>query len=94
MSEFPLQQEGVGDLKGYHHVERIKDSKVPLWLARLAYVAYHKHWPEQSLETLAKRGGFGPREFVWLLLGANDGEWDKVNSLFEQARELEKGDKG
>lgn len=89
LKEFPLQQECVGDLKGYHHTEQIENSKIPLWLARLAYVSYHKRWYEQSFEKLAEQGGFGPREFVWLLFGANDEAWNKVKSLFEESRELE-----
>lgn len=40
---------------------------IPWWLAEEAYHYYHGQWPGQSLESLAKRGGFGTTELLMFL---------------------------
>ncbi|KKM18495.1 hypothetical protein LCGC14_1665200, partial [marine sediment metagenome] len=42
--------------------------------------AYKNH--AQSLEELARRGGLGPQEALWIL---DDEDWDTSNMLVEQA---------
>ena len=37
---------------------------IPWWLAEVAFEYYCSHWPGQSLERLAERGGFGVTELV------------------------------
>lgn len=41
--------------------------QIPWWLAEIAYEYYHEHWPDQSLERMAERGGFGVSELVGLI---------------------------
>jgi len=43
------------------------ESVIPWWLAEIAYEDYHAHYPGQSLERLAERGGFGRAELVELI---------------------------
>ena len=43
---------------------------IPWEVAEAAYRVYHAKWPDQSLEKLAERGGFGRLELLWLLDGA------------------------
>ena len=40
---------------------------IPWWLAEIAYEYYKSKWPGQTLERIAKRGGFGRKELVMLL---------------------------
>ncbi len=46
-------------------------SSIPWWLAEVAYKYYHERWPEQSLERLAERRGFGRAELVALIRREN-----------------------
>ena len=59
---FPIQSEGFVRGKG-----RLRQSTIPWWLAEIAYEHYHSLYPEQTLERLAKRGGFGRNEIVNLI---------------------------
>jgi len=54
---FPIQAEG-----------KPRDSTIPWWLAEVAYIEYSRRFGNsQSLEQLAKRGGFGSEELLILL---------------------------
>ncbi len=52
---------------------------IPWWLAEIAYVYYHERYTnDQTLEVLAKRGGFGREELIAFLRGRSPS--DKVSS--------------
>ena len=62
---FPIQQDSMRDDSGRMiHLHR---STIPWWLAEEAFKIYHNHWPSQSLQELADRGGFGRQELLKLL---------------------------
>lgn len=42
---------------------------VPLWIAEEAFVVYHSRYPDQSLESINRRSGFGSRELLDFLAG-------------------------
>lgn len=48
-------------------------SRIPWWLAQIAYDHYHKMHPSQSMQRLADRGGFGRDELIRLLRGQSLG---------------------
>lgn len=49
---------------------RPRSSKIPWWLAEIAYEYYSKRYgTQQSLERLAERGGFGREELVIFIRG-------------------------
>ena len=84
---FPIQSEAARGVDGQYArpIRELEASRVPWWLAELAYKSYSKHCgTSQSLERLAERGGFGHYEFVVLLRGGNpfgsDQGWKKVYS--------------
>lgn len=58
---FPIMGETVTEPRP---IRRLKPSKIPWWLAEVAYEFYHSRHPSQSLERLAERGGFGRQELV------------------------------
>ena len=45
--------------------------RVPWRIHEKAWQEYHKHYHNQSAETLASRGGFGLEELIYLLAGEN-----------------------
>ena len=68
MRQFPIQ----GGMRGEKPFGNCDVSKVPWWLAEIAYAHYASLFgTQQSLERLAERGGFGREEFVLLLRGEN-----------------------
>lgn len=63
---FPIQQDSRRDMTG--KMEYLKRSEIPWWLAEEAYKVYSDRFGNsQSLEELAKRGGFGRFELLKLL---------------------------
>ena len=59
---FPIQSDNFVRGKG-----RPRCSVIPWWLAEIAYEYYHERNPDQTLERLAERGGFGRDELVALI---------------------------
>ena len=60
---FPIQSDGLVRGKGHTTV-----TAIPWWLAEIAYEHYKERWGGgQTLEGLAKRGGFGRDELVKLI---------------------------
>lgn len=56
--EFPIQSDG-----------KQLSSVIPWWLAEIAYEGYSlRYGNRQTLEQLAKRGGFGREELIYFLL--------------------------
>ena len=45
--------------------------RIPWRIHEKAWQEYHKHYRDQSAEVLAKRGGFGLEELIYLLAGEN-----------------------
>ena len=76
---FPVQGEHVrlAPEPGQEHgaTKHRERGWVPWAVAEAAYKVYAvKYGKDQSLEMLAKRGGFGWSELVWLLRGGDDNE--------------------
>lgn len=65
---FPIQ----GSLRDELPCGSAPASKIPWWLAEVAYAQYAKLFgTQQSLDRLAERGGFGRGELLMLLRGQN-----------------------
>ena len=69
---FPIQMgESVLADEGGRYFE--PPTRVPWWLAEIAYAAYSaRYGDDQSLEELAERGGFGRKELVSLIQQAGE----------------------
>ena len=66
---FPIQSDTNWNKdKDHRPVVHNRSCSIPWWLAEQAYFIYAKKYgTQQSLERLAKRGGFGRKELLWLL---------------------------
>lgn len=66
---FPIQGDCIyRNSKG--RLVRAEKSTIPWWLAEVAYKYYSaKYGKDQSIERLAKRGGFGRGELLLFLRG-------------------------
>ncbi len=68
-------------------VDRAKATRIPWWLAELAYRDYSKRFgTKQSLERLAERGGFSRWELISHLSG-NDKRADEMVPTRRNTRE-------
>jgi hypothetical protein len=78
---FPIQGETrcvrTHDGRG-QRIQRFPATTIPWSVAEKAFEVYHAHWPQQSLETLAARGGFGRDELFQLLSGDVRTPWPET----------------
>jgi hypothetical protein len=77
---FPIQSDTTRE----RPYETLPSSEVPWWLAKVAWAVYEsKYGKSQSMERMAERGGFGRGEFLWLLRGGKEDDWDFINKHTE-----------